>query len=101
MLNALLAIAAWYQPLDDVRVDGQPALLAVSTPYLGIGAGDCSIYPYQYYGNCSHPAYDIGSHNGGYSIEDEPVHVVEAGTVIAIDPDGYCGKDVFVDHAGG
>lgn len=101
MIEALLVIASWYQPLDDVRSDGAAMELRVSTPYLGIGAGDCSIYPYQYYGNCAHPAYDIGSAYGGHHVEDEPVRVVEAGTVVAVDPDGYCGKDVFVDHGGG
>jgi hypothetical protein len=94
--------AAWYNPLDELRTDGQPMSLLIATPYLPIGGGDCSIYPYTYYdATCSHPAYDIGSANGGWWINGQPVHAAEAGTVIAIDPDQYCGQDVFVDHGNG
>ncbi len=93
--------AAYYAPLDATRTDGADARLVVTTPHLGAGQGNCSIYPYNYYGACEHPAWDIGSLNGGAFINAQPVRSVEAGTVLAVNPDSYCGLDVFVDHHNG
>src|SRR5687768_11173123 len=87
LLFTTLALAAYTRPLDTVRVDGADSALMVTTPFLPIGAGDCSIYPYNYYGNCAHPAYDIGSAFGGEHLRGEPVRAAGDGFIAAINPD--------------
>jgi hypothetical protein len=89
-------------PLDPVRVDGADAGLLITTPLLPLGNGDCGVYPFTYYDStCAHPAWDIGSVFGGFHIAGEPVFAVSSGTIAALDPDGFCGIDVFVDHGDG
>jgi hypothetical protein len=97
-----LSLGNYSPPLDPVRANGTDAGLVVTTPYMGLGNGNCGVYPYTYYdASCAHPAWDLGSVYGGFHIAGEPVFAAAGGTIAALDPDGYCGIDVFVDHGDG